>query len=158
MREKLNKTIVPNICIGFTIAILVLAIGNILKGVVCHILQGGGIEVNVFSLFVCELFVLLCLITATCIILEKRRFKKKISYPLFELMINYLFLLGGAYVFRWMKFTSDNITEIAVIIIIITVVYLNLYFYNQKKRKIEANEINRLLKIREKELQKEQHE
>lgn len=155
MSKRIRKIILPNICINFTSVILIVSIGNIISGIQDHIVHGEGVRINGFCLFACELFVILGLVTVACTTLEKLRFKNKISYLVLELSINYVGFISGAYVFRWMKFSSKNMKETAVIMIITTVLYLNVYFITQKRRKREADEINRLLKKREKEHKRE---
>lgn len=145
MSKLIRKIIFSNICIDFTWSILIISIGHIVIRTKEHILHGGGIVVNGFCLFACELLLLLCLLTAACTALEKLHFKNKRIYIVLELLINYFGSLGGAYVFHWMKFSSKTIKEIA----IITIPYLYVYFWIRKRRQKEAEEINRLLKKRE---------
>lgn len=147
MNEKIKKTLFPNICISFTLTILILSAGQIISGLQACFRQGESLPMG-FPLFACELFLLLCLVTAFCTWVEKLRFKHKITYPVLELLINYIVFLGGSYVCRWIKFDTKNIAEIALILILVTLLYLNLYISSQKKCKKEADKINRLLKKR----------
>lgn len=152
MIEKIRKTILPNICISFTSVILIISVGNIISGIKEHMENGKGVGVNGMCLFACELFLILSLVTTACTALEKLRFKSKITYLVLELIINYVGFISGSFAFRWTKFSLKNIIEIAIIIIFTTVLYLNVYFINQNRRKREADEINRLIKKRQKEI------
>lgn len=155
MKQRIKKIIFPNICINFTLAMLLLSVGHIVGSIKEYIQHRGNLTINGYCLFACELFFILCLITAACVVLEKLRFKNKITYLIMELIINYVAFWGGAYVFRWTLFNAEAIKQIVVITIIVTALYLNVYFRTQKMCKKEADEINRLLKKREKECKKE---
>lgn len=155
MKQRIQKIIFPNICISFTLAMLLLSAGHIVGSIKEYIQHGGNFTTNGYCLFACELFFLLCLITTACVALEKLHFKNKKTYLIMELIINYVAFWGGAYVFRWTLFNAEAIKQIAVITIIVTAFYLNIYFRTQKMCKKEAEEINRLLKKREKECRKE---
>lgn len=145
MKQRIKKTLFPNICISFTLVSLFLSVCHIIGRILEHLQHKNGVTINGYCLISCEIFVMLCLVTAACVILEKLNLKNKKLYPILELIINYIGFLGGAYIFRWMTFHFINIISM---IVIITILYLNIYIRIQRQCKKESDEINRLLKQR----------
>ena len=152
MRQKIKK-IFPTVCINFTLLNLLLSTAYIIRGVREHILNGGGVRVNVVSLFALGSFCFLFLANLVSIALEKLPFKHKITYFLLELAADSILYLGCLFVFRWTRITWKGLL---LNIGIAAFFYLNFYFLpNQKKCKKEADGINRLIKLRKKSKEKE---
>lgn len=133
MIERFRKTFFPNLCISFTLVMLLLSINEILVK--------KGQQVSVIYVFCIELFIGLIAGSLLILLIENLNIKKASTYVMVSLAINYAVFLPMAFL-RWVKFSLYNLIWV---VVIITALYLNIYFHTRKQVKREAEMINKLI-------------
>lgn len=129
--EEFKRFYFPNMCISYTLTLVILAI---LGG------GKGGLPMS----YILEFFGALVVITVSaCFFNGVVRFRHRFMYPLMELTVNYVVIFGAAYLFRWCSLKWNNIILIAVIV---AALYGNIYFRSQREIKNIADHINAKLK------------
>ena len=144
MKKYIKKNILPRICITFTVTFLSAALLHIILELVAFI-QDQSLSISRTSLVIVEFFSILCLDAAIDILLEKKNIRNKKFFPIVEPLIKYCEFLAIVYLFCWQSHSTKEFFGIA---IMMTIYYVNLFLNTRQKCKIEASEINRLIKQR----------
>lgn len=133
MIKKIRTVYFPNICITFTLVTVTLCI--------LYLIFGGNF--NKYPVFALHLLSLIILSTVGCVLVNKIKFRKKIMYPIMELIVNYVVFFGNEII--WGDLEKSDIVVLGVGVLVF---YLEIYFRMQKQRKKEATKINKLLQKR----------
>lgn len=133
MLKRIRTVYFPNVCITFTLVTVILCI--------LYLIFGGNF--NKYPVFALHLLSLIILSTLGCVLVNKIKFKKKIMYPIMELVVNYVVFFGNEFLWGHLEKSDFLILGIG-----IPFFYLEIYFRMQKQRKKEATKINKLLQAR----------
>lgn len=122
---------IPSICLCFTLGVVILTLVNLING-----------YTNMSNLGLLYYFVLIVAVHFITFAVSKINFKTYRAYHITNFSAIYIFFLISNYSFRLASLTLENFIQTLIWSLLM---YYLIYFYYNKKNKLEANEINKKL-------------